>query len=461
MTIHSLRRLPVPSSILLVLFIVSITLTMGSSQFRALAATNQTSTLAVGDLRVDYLVNPLGIDDTKPRLSWKLTSSAQNQSQQAYEVQSASSATLLNANTPDLWDSGKILSSASINLAYAGTTLYSREHIYWRVQVWDASGNPSTWSATAQWEMGLLSSTDWSAHWISNPGSSALPLFAKQFTLTKTVKSARLYITGLGIYDARINGQAISMDVLRPPETDYIKRVIYSTYNVTSLLQQGANTLGVQLGSGIANVPATPGRYEKFIGTMSTPRLLAQLEVIYSDNTTARIISDSSWRTKLGPTTFSTWYGGEDYDARLNPTGWLNPGANLSSWQAATVTTAPSSQTVLSAQMVPAVQIVGTIHPIKITQPKTGVYIFDFGINFTGGEQLQIKGAIGTRITMKPGELLKSDGVLSVRPPSVRHSTKPISSLAVGPRYGIQIFFFTGFVMYKLRAYQLLPQRAR
>ena len=413
MTTRYLRRLPLPSGVLLVLLIVSITLTIGSSQLRALAAAKQASTLAVGGLRVDYLVDPLGIDDMKPQLSWELTSSAQNQSQQAYEVQAATSTALLAANTPDLWDSSKVTSSASINVVYNGTAPHSREHVYWRVQVWDTSGNPSGWSATAQWEMGLLSSSDWSAHWISNSGSSALPLFAKQFTLANTIKSARLYITGVGIYDARINGQAISKDVLQPPETDYLKRVIYSTYDVTSLLQQGANTLGVQLGNGMANVPATTGRYEKFTGTMSTPRMIAQLEVKYSDNTTARIISDSSWRTKLGPTTFSTWYGGEDYDARLNPAGWLNPGADLSSWQAATVTTAPSSQTVLSAQMVPAVQMVGTLHPVKITHPSSGVYIFDFGINFTGWEQLQIQGARGTKITMTPGELLKSNGTIS------------------------------------------------
>ncbi len=414
MTTHYLRRFSVPSGITTILLILAaLSLTVGFSQLRVVTTRALSSNLSVGNLHVDYLVNPLGIDDTKPRLSWELTSSAQNQSQQAYEVQVATSSSLLNANTPNLWDSGKVTSSASINVAYDGTALLSREHAYWRVQAWDTSGNPSAWSSTAQWEMGLLSSVNWSAHWISNPSSKALPLFAKQFTLAKPVTSARLYITGLGVYDARINGQAISKDVLQPPETDYLKRVIYSTYDVTSLLQQGANTLGVQLGNGIANVPATPGRYEKFTGTMSTPRMLAQLEVTYSDGTTALIVSDSSWRTKSGPTTFSTWYGGEDYDARLNPSGWLNPGANLSSWQAATETTAPSSQTVLSAQMVPAVQMVGTLHPVKITQPKSGVYIFDFGINFSGWEQLQVKGTAGTKVTMTPGELLTSSGTIS------------------------------------------------
>ena len=415
MAMYYLQRLPRMAVVRVA--IISLCLTLGLSlSTQAVAgarAQDAQSSLSVANLRVDYLVNPLGIDDTHPQLSWELASSAQNQMQQAYDVQVATSSALLSANTPDLWNSGKVTSSASINVSYGGAALHSREQVYWRVQVWDASGNTSAWSSVAYWEMGLLSSADWSAHWISNTSSGALPLFAKQFTLTKPISKARLYMTGLGVYDARVNGNAVSKAVLQPPETDYLKRVIYTTYDVTSLLQQGADTLGVQLGNGIANVPATPGRYEKFTATMSTPKLLAQLEVKYTDGTTALIISDTSWRTTSGPTTFSNWFGGEDYDARLAHSGWQNPGANLSSWQTATQTSAPSSQTVLNAQMTPSTQQVGTLHPINITQPKAGNYVFDFGTNFAGWEQLQVSGPAGTKITMTPGELLNSDGTVS------------------------------------------------
>ncbi len=418
MVTHYLRRFPAFPRIAIVrLVIIGLCLTLGLSLSQQTAAEVRAQTaqssVSVGNLHVDYLVNPLGIDDRQPQLSWELSSSAQNQSQQAYEVQAATTSALLSANTPNLWDSGKVTSSASTNVTYGGSALHSRQQVYWRVQVWDQSGNVSAWSSVAQWEMGLLASSDWSAHWITNPGSGALPLFAKQFTLAKAISNARLYITGLGVYDASLNGKAISKAVLQPPETDYLKRVIYTTYDVTSLLQQGANTLGVQLGNGIANVPSTSGRYEKFTATMSTPQLLAQLEVTYSDGTVARIVSDNSWRTTSGPTTFSNWFGGEDYDARLAQPGWQNPGANLSSWQAATQTTAPSSQTVLNAQMVPSIQQVGTLHPVKITQPKSGNYVFDFGTNFAGWEQLQVSGPAGTKITMTPGELLNSDGTVS------------------------------------------------
>lgn len=415
MAIHHLRRLPEMTMVRITLIglclLLGLSLSMQTTT--GVQAQHAQSSISVTNLRVDYLTNPSGIDDTHPQLSWELTSTAQNQRQQAYEVQVATTSALLNANTPDVWNSGKVTSSASINIPYAGTALHSREMVYWRVQVWDASGNASAWSSVASWEMGLLTPADWSAHWINNTSSGALPLFAKQFTLTKPISKARLYMTGLGVYDASLNGKPVSKAVLQPPETDYLKRVIYTTYNVTSLLQQGSDTLGVQLGNGIANVPSTPGRYEKFAATMSTPKLLAQLEVTYTDGTTALIVSDTSWRTTSGPTTFSNWFGGEDYDARLAQAGWQNPGANLSSWQAATQTSAPSTQAVLNAQMMPSLQQVGTLHPVSITQPKTGNYVFDFGTNFAGWEQLQVSGPAGTKITMTPGELLNSDGTVS------------------------------------------------
>jgi hypothetical protein len=375
-------------------------------------ASASTSNLTVSNLRVDYLTDPLGIDDTAPFLSWLLSSAQQSQVQAAYQVQAASSTALLAAGTPDLWDSGRVTSGASFNVPYAGTALTSRKQVHWQVRAWDGNGNPSAWSPAAGWEMGLLTAADWYASWISNPGTGALPLFAKQFTLAKSVSSARLYITGVGIYEASVNGTAVGAALLQPQETDYLKRVVYTTYDVTDLLNDGANTLGVELGNGIANITSN-SRYNKFTGTMVTPRLLAQLEVTYTDGTTARVVSDSSWLTTSGPTTFSDWYGGEDYDARLAVTGWQAPGANLSSWRAVTLTAAPSSSAVLSAQMMPEVQQVGTLTTVAITQPVPGTYVFDLGTNFAGWPQLQVSGPAGTTVTMYPGELLAANGTVS------------------------------------------------
>jgi alpha-L-rhamnosidase len=182
------------------------------------------SNLAVSGLRVDYLTNPLGIDDTQPWLSWLLTSAQQNQVQAAYQIQAASTASLLAAGTPDLWDTGQVTSAASFNIPYAGTALTSRKQVYWQVRAWDTSGNPSAWSAAAAWEMGLLTPADWSASWISNPGTGALPLFAKQFSLAKTVSSARLYITGVGVYEASINGTAAGDGLPEASDLHHLRR---------------------------------------------------------------------------------------------------------------------------------------------------------------------------------------------------------------------------------------------
>ena len=243
--------------------------------------------------------------------------------------------------------------------------------------------------------------------------SFAAPEFAKQFTLAKPVRSARIYVAGLGVYDARVNGKPVTDAVLQPPPTDYLKRVLYSTYDVTGQLHPGANALGFTLGDGTAAVPTTSGRYQKFVGTQASPRLLAQLEVTYADGSTERIGTDPSWLTSSGPTTFSSWYGGEDYDARLVQPGWDQPRADLSSWRAAVPSSAPTSQTVLSAQAAPPVRQVKTLHPVSITQVKPDDYVVDLGTDIAGWEQLNTSAAAGTKVTMWPGEQVNPDGTVS------------------------------------------------
>lgn len=240
----------------------------------------------------------------------------------------------------------------------------------------------------------------------------ALPLFAKQFTVDKPVSSARLYATGVGIDDARIDGRPVSTAVLQPGNTDYAQRVNYATDDVTSLLQQGANSLSVRLGTGIAVVPNYPDRYTKWSGVLSQPKLIAQLEITYADGTVQRIVSDDSWRTALGPTTFSQWYGGEDYDARQSQAGWDAARADLSGWQQAETTTPPTPTTALTAQMDPPIEPMQRVHTVAITEPKPGTYVFDLGTNIAGWEELHVAGPAGTTVTLAPGERLNSDGLV-------------------------------------------------
>jgi alpha-L-rhamnosidase len=355
------------------------------------------------NLQVENRVDPLGMDVTSPRLSWNIASELQT----AYQVRAASNQGLLDSDLPDLWDSGIVVSRQSNNLVYGGTAMQSRARVLWQVRVWtDGNPAPSPWSATATWEMGLLNPSDWSAQWITNPSwtyGQPLPVFARPFSIAKPVSAARLYVTGLGAYVATLNGRPVTEDVLAPGNTRFAARVEYATYDVGALLTQGTNTLQVELGNGSYNAVVTPGHYMDFVNAASAPlMLIAQLEISYTDGTSDVIASDATWRTTLGPTIVSTWYGGEEYDARRLPA------ADLSTWDFAVAATPQGSA--LSWRPAPPVRIVRTVTPQSVSQPQAGVYVFDMGINFAGWFQLAVSGPAGTKVTMMIAEQLRADG---------------------------------------------------
>ena len=331
---------------------------------------------------MNTLTDPIGLGDPTPNLSWRDSSGHQS----AYEIRVASSAARL--DQPDLWDSGKVASSDDSNIAYAGAALTSRETVAWDVRVWDASGSAGDWSPPASFEMGLLSNSDWSAKWIEDPDYSyatagvpnPLPVFGKAFDPTGQVTKARLYMTGLGQYAAELNGQPVGKAVLEPGQTSYWSEVDYRTYDVTPLLRQGANVLGIETGSGAYQQAdsTSMGRYMFQPGNntvLGSPKAIAQLELTYADGTTQTIATDSSWVTKLGATTFSSWWGGEDYDARRMPADWTASAGNLSGpgWgQARPATLSASTIPTDTAQLVadprPPVTVAREAHPTSITQ---------------------------------------------------------------------------------------------
>ena len=382
-----------------------------------LPLTAQPPTLQPERLQAENRVDPIGIDVTSPRLSWTLNLGGALQ--YAYQVRAASSRALLSQNVGDLWDSGMVMTSQSSGIVYGGAALQSRSRVFWQVRVWTDpnTDTPSPWSATACWEMGLLNPSDWQAQWIANASwtyGQPLPIFVRQFSVPKPVAGARLYITGLGIYVATINGQPVTEDLLTPGNTKYATRAEYATYDVAGLLAQGANAIGVQLGNGNYNLLKTPGHYSDFVYKCPKPLILiAQLEVTYSDGTVDTMVSDPNWKTTLGPTTVSTWYGGEEYDARREQAGWDRPGADLSGWDSAAFGAPPASNTQLSWRPAPPVRIVGTVIPQAITQPQPGVYVFDMGVNFAGLPQLQVSGPAGTRVAMMIAEQLYPDGTVN------------------------------------------------
>lgn len=245
----------------------------------------------------------------------------------------------------------------------------------------------------------------------------ALPIFATDFEASD-VASARLYVAGLGTYNASINGEPVSEDLLEPANTVHADRVPYATYDVTSLLDEGGNSLGVEAGNGIFNVfnvPSEPNRYVKTASGHGAPRVIGQLEVTHSDGTVTTIATDagedSDWRTTLGEVTFTNWYGGEDVDARRHIDGWDEAGTDRSSWTAPAASRAPSLTTELVGRTQPPIRQVDEL-ATTVTPLDNGDHLFDFGVNFAGWQQLTTSGPAGTTITMRPAEQLNEDGTV-------------------------------------------------
>ncbi|MBB5835793.1 family 78 glycoside hydrolase catalytic domain [Kribbella italica] len=353
-------------------------------------------------------MNPLGTGSRDPLLSWVVRSSGTGERQASREVEVARDADF----TDLLWASGP-QPGQEPNLRYGGAPLPSRTRAWWRVRVQGAAGETSLWSEPATFETGLLDPGEWSASWITHPDwagdtdADALPLLAGEFRSGGPVAAARLYVAGLGICVPSLNGAKVTAAVLEPPYSDFARTIDYSTYDVTALLQDGPNVLGLRLGTGIAHVTAPPDRYTKFAATIARPRALAQLEILGEDGSIQRFVSDGTWRTALGPTRRSHWYGGEDYDARLVVADWDRPRGNRSDWAAAAVV---PWEVELAARAAPPIQVVETITPVAMTNPAPGICVVDLGVNIAGWPLLDLTADAGHEIRIVPGEVLDGDG---------------------------------------------------
>ena len=381
--------------------------------------------LEVHSLSCELLVNPMGIDTRLPRLAWKLRSTERGQLQSAWRVLVASSPDELHAGAADLWDSGRVESGESVSLDYGGKPLTSRQRCYWRVRVWDARGEPSAWSEPASWEMGLLEAGDWSARWIEDgkplPESDEAhyledpaPLFRKEFELGEGIERARLYVTGLGYYEASLNGERVGDRALDPLWTAYDERVFYSTYDVTELVGEGRNALGLIVGNGWFNpLPLRMWGHLNLREVLSVgrPRAIAQLEVEYENGRKQTIASDASWKTAPGPLLRNNIYLGEVYDARRELRGWDQAGLDESEWKA--ITLAPEGLGALQSQPTQPIRVLGSIAPVARSEPSPGVFILDLGQNFAGWARLRVEGLAGTRVRLRFGELLHEDGTLN------------------------------------------------
>jgi alpha-L-rhamnosidase len=371
--------------------------------------------LEVNGLRVEYLTNPLGIDAAPLRLSWRLASTQRNTMQAAYQLQVATSETALARGTPLLWDSGKVLSDASVFVEYAGPPLVSRTRYYWRVRLWDAGGRASPWSPVAFWETGLLRSDDWTASWIGPAASPAdslpspSPLLRRAFRVRGPVRTARLYVTSLGLYEVYLNGQRVGDQLFTPGWTSYRRRLQYQTYDVTPVLKLGENVVAAMLGDGwYRGYLAFSGQRSLYGRRLA---LRAQLEITYRDGRAERVVSDSGWKTNTGPVLSSDIYRGETYDARREQVGWTASPYDDRAWApVAALDPAPPASLVAAAS--PPVRRVRELKPVAIRRAPSGETLFDLGQNFTGWARLRVRGTAGTTITLRYAEVLDRTGDL-------------------------------------------------
>lgn len=383
-------------------------------------------------LRCEYKVNPLGIDETAPRLSWIVTSDVRAAKQSAYQILVAGSREELDADKGGLWDSGKVSSDDTAQIVYAGKPLASRQSCYWKVRVWDSQGGVSGWSEPAMWSMGLLKESDWSAKWIgrdfeltkkqkleeemkkinSPSGKKAYfpsPHLRKEFDTKKGVRRATVYATALGFFMVYVNGTRAGNDYFTPGWTNYNKRVYYLTYDVTDSVKAGdRNAIGAILADGwyAGNVGS---RGQRYYG--KNLRLRAQLVIDYEDGTTQTVATDETWLLKDGPIREADMQGGETYDARLEMNGWNKPGFDDSKWKKVEVT--ESVPAVVQAYPGIPVRKTGEIKPLTMSEPQPGVFVFDLGQNFAGCERLKVRGGkAGDTIVMRFAEMLNADGTV-------------------------------------------------
>ena len=360
--------------------------------------------LKVQNLLTDNLNNPIGIDEVIPKFSWQLKSGKRNTMQTAYEIKVVLVKSIV-------WSSGKIQSDESVHIAYNGTPLKSGKKYFWQVRVWDNNGKASSWSSPASFQMALLNKSDWKAKWIE-PGyagdtvGAPCPMFRKQFSANKRIVSATAYITAHGLYEAQINGHRVGDAYLTPGWTSYNHRLQYQVYDVSSLLKQGDNAVGITIGNGWYRGPIAWGnninRYGKSSG------LLFQLNLTYSDGTSTIIVSDESWKSSTGAIRYSEIYNGETIDARLNKTGWSLPGYNDADWNGVKI--GEYSFDNLIATSNEPVRKHETFAPQKmITTPK-GEKVIDFGQNLVGWVVLKVKGNPGDAIRISHAEVLDKQG---------------------------------------------------
>ncbi len=383
-------------------------------------------------LNCEHKINPYGIENTKPLLGWWINATERGVVQSAWQILVATSAGKLDEKNADMWNSGRIASNSNNNNVYGGKPLQSAQKYYWKVRIWDAAGNPSAWSEASSFITGMLEQKEWDmSKWIAYDilpdsmkvvpgvhgngnalGSKAMkrpviPYFRKAFELRKPVKEAFIFISGLGHYELHLNGKKVSDDFLAPGWTNYEKRCLYNTYEVTDHLKQGQNALGAMVGTGFFYINRE--RYRKLIRAEGYPMLRARLVIRFTDGSTKEIVTDESWSSSPSPIIYTSIYGGEDYDANMEQAGWDKPGFAGTRWKKVLIAKGPGGA--MRTHDDYPLKVMDSFAVKKKTNITATKALYDFGQNASGIIRLKVKGNKGDSIRITPAELLNDDGL--------------------------------------------------
>lgn len=369
-----------------------------------------TFALSVTHLRTEYLENPIGIDYTHPRVSWQLVSETPNTLQKAYQLVVYRES----GGLKEVWNSGKVDADQSHLVALTGLELLSKTTYYWKVKVWDNHGNESSFGTLASFETGMLSANEWRATWIAAPWNevfqepSKVKYFRRAFDVKKKVKSARLYITSQGLYEAYLNGEKIGDQEMTPGWTSYETRLQYQVFDVTEGCKNGLNALAVMVADGWHRGRINyRGKENPFKEQLA---LLAQLEIEYEGGKKTRFTTDKHWKVGTGGYQEATIYDGVVFDTALEPKGWKSSNFDDSDWEKVKVLDQGYDH--LVGSHAPPVRVVKTIPSVGARAIGDKEVIFDFGQNLVGRVTLQVECYEPGTAVIEHGEILGPDGDL-------------------------------------------------
>lgn len=357
----------------------------------------------ISSFRVENLDSPLGIPTANPSFSWTLRDERKSVSQSAWQL------LIEDPNGKTIWNSGKQQNKRQFNISYPGVELKPNTHYGVKLIVWNNHREKAF--ARTTFHIGLLDQIPWKAQWI---GASDInvrtPQLRGEFLLEKQAKSAFLYVTGLGYFECYLNGKKIGNQVLSPNPTQYQQRVQYHVFDVKELLNDKHNCLGIILGEAQAagSVQDSTRFYSlarPYPGPFDAPRAIAQLMVDYTDGSQQIFVTDTTWQWSQGPITYNHFYGGEDYDARLEMDGWNTVDFDHSKWLPCIER---QTETELSPTMVEPIRVIDVLNTKSSIVVNDSTLLFDLGQVIGGWWRLTVEGESGSKVRLRGAETVNN-----------------------------------------------------